>query len=33
MSSALDLLLRQSQKLNSALSGHEPTLEYLQRLG
>lgn len=30
---ALDLLLRQSQKPNSVLSGFEPALQYLQRLG
>ncbi|XP_033637094.1 vam6/Vps39-like protein isoform X1 [Asterias rubens] len=30
---ALDLLLRQSQKPNSPLKGHERTVSYLQRLG
>ena len=30
---ALDLLLRQSQKPNSPLKGHDRTVEYLQRLG
>ncbi|XP_022091314.1 vam6/Vps39-like protein [Acanthaster planci] len=30
---ALDLLLRQSQKPNSPLKGHERTVAYLQRLG
>ncbi|XP_072024948.1 vam6/Vps39-like protein [Amphiura filiformis] len=30
---ALDLLMRQSQKPNSTLKGHETTVAYLQRLG
>lgn len=30
---ALDLLLRQAQKPNSQLKGHDWTMQYLQRLG
>lgn len=30
---ALDLLLRQSQKVSSPLRGHERTVQYLQKLG
>ena len=30
---ALDLLVRQSQKPSSSLKGHDPTVQYLQRLG
>jgi len=32
-SAALELLQKQSKKPNSSLSGHERTVQYLQRLG
>lgn len=33
LTAALDLLQRQSKKPDSSLSGHERTVQYLQRLG